>query len=58
MMALPLLLLYELSIWICKVTARDRKAAKSDLEKRDPERTRGVVRIANDAPIESIAMGD
>jgi len=36
MMALPLLLLYELSIWICKVTARDRKASKSDLEKRAP----------------------
>ena len=36
MMALPLLLLYELSIWICKVTAKEGKAPENNLEKRDP----------------------
>lgn len=36
MMALPLLLLYELSIWICKVTAKKRSTGETDLEKSEP----------------------
>jgi sec-independent protein translocase protein TatC len=35
MMALPLLLLYELSIWICKVVGKDRRRPADDL----PEKT-------------------
>ncbi len=35
MMALPLLLLYELSIWICKVVEKDRRRPADDL----PEKT-------------------
>ncbi len=35
MMALPLLLLYELSIWICKVVGKDRRPPADDL----PEKT-------------------
>ena len=55
MMALPLLLLYELSIWICKVTAKEGKTLKNNLEKRNPyERTIGVFRNSNDASLRSI----
>ncbi len=36
MMALPLLLLYELSIWICKITSKEGKALENNLEERGP----------------------